>query len=1066
MVLPLILASNLSPHGLISRHYLRGRYFQDTTLPIPPLRTKNPVRKSSGIGTRVSKSPAAFSPQPLPATARDDISVSTTLSKDVPTEETAAQQAEAQDIDVRRSIDQASSPGPLETFVPTVEKPAEAPAAFRMTRSPGVDPRSAVPPSSEDIAAFPDTVEVHPPSDDTPRAPKTIHLPPKEEQERRLQEIEQAQENARGRERKEDGKLLATINGTAMDDLPSSPSSTAGPFSVNTPMPNQHSPDTSPEEDHPIDIVSLQTPISMRPTRLERSEKEEHEHAVTMQQEIAREDVRGASATTADAQLRLEEQQAVQQFRDGTALAASGIGKDQNDAILTDKASNFVKDVIAADQEERDIKAFQPTQHDNALVVSSHDAIKQIDDMPDAATGAGNNLQRDSTQNVPPTSQPSAIHTASTDIPMPDVLSSPLLGSNESTPLKRPPPTPVQTAPARSTTRLSSGAIRHKSVSEILGETPKSASPSLDKTPMVPHFTDQPLLSSPTTATPVTPGVLATISNNQIRTGDRRDKERSKLSAVVFAKSDHARSVSIRGEYSQLAGISKDARKDYYQTMFVSQAYSPPRAQHLSELLSSASKVLTTSNRYAEIHERVDNRTLKRVYQLQNANKWSLRQFERATEPARPITHLDCLLQEMKWMRTDFKEERKWKMTMARNMAHWCAEWVAADREQRRQLRVKIKTPPQSSETVMHAPLLAPGTNSERSGTRNASLEATGTVEENDGVEDVQHSLIQSTVAPAAVFSLGLADAIFTLPETELGNKLISGLPAFQKPFDAPLQKVSDSDSSASILPVSKYVCGRVVAMSTATPRKRSRYEYEPEDESIFPDSKSQELEDASSMSMATHDLSPEQNNVALFYPENKILRDRLHAGHAFRPPSEFPMPPTTFYENRASSQWLWDEDQKLRALVKDYTYNWSLISDALSTSTIYPASPERRTPWECFERWVQLEGLPPEMSKMQYFRTYQTRLEAAQRTVLAHQQAQQQMMAQQGTAASITAALRRRTTVPVRIERRRSSKYLSIMDAMRKLARKREALAHKQQEGKPYYLRCMTYCLTNAVTL
>ena len=925
-----------------------------------------------------------------------------------------------------------------------------------------VDPQNAIPPSLEDVAALPDTVNVQGPSNKTPKAPKTIHLPPKAEQEQHLREIEHAQENARRREKKEDGKLLATINGTTMDDMPSSPSSTAGPFSVNTPMPTQHSPDTSPEEDNPTDAISLHTPISMGPTKQEQNEKEEHDRIMKMQQEIARQEARGNVATTADAQLRLEEQQAVQQARDHGEHAISGARPGQSDAALTDNAVSLVDDVVAARQEDKDIigdddvtetRPLQEEHEDNSPVVTPQDDFSTRDDMARQVIPAPSTKLQDSVQKTPSTSRPSALETTLTDTRMPDV-SSPPVGSLEEAPSqKKPPPTPSQAAPERSTTRLSSGAIRHKSVSEILGETPKPASPSVDKTPIAPNFTDQPLASSPGTATPLTSSVLATLSNNQVRISDRKDKERSKLSAVVFAKPDNAASVSVRGEYSQLAGVSKDARKDYYQTMFVSQAYSPPRAQHLSELLGAANKVLTTSNRYAEVREHLDNRVLKRVYQLQNANKWSLRQLERATEPPHSMTHLDYLLQEMKWMRTDFKEERKWKTTTARNLAYWCAKWVAADKEQRVDLQVKVKAPPPDTEPLTHTPSLVPGAESKLTETHNASINGISAIESIGDIENVQQETsLQLGVTPDTVFSLGLEDSLFTLPKGESSSKLISELPSFQVMLDAPLQKVTADDSLPAILPVSKYVHGRVLAMSTASPKKRSRYEYQLEDEPILENSKHQKPEDDSSASIATQDLPPEQKDVALFFPENKGLRDRLHAGHAFRPPSEFQMPPTSFYENRASSQWLWDEDQKLRALVKDYTYNWSLISDSLSISTSYPASPERRTPWECFERWVQLEGLPAEMSKMQYFRTYQARLDAAQRTVTAHQQAQQQLMAQQGNAAGIQTPLRRRTTVPVRVERRRSGKYLSIIEAMRKLARKREALAHKQQEGKHFH--------------
>jgi chromatin modification-related protein VID21 len=89
-------------------------------------------------------------------------------------------------------------------------------------------------------------------------------------------------------------------------------------------------------------------------------------------------------------------------------------------------------------------------------------------------------------------------------------------------------------------------------------------------------------------------------------------------------------------------------------------------------------------------------------------------------------------------------------------------------------------------------------------------------------------------------------------------------------------------------------------------------------------------------------------------------------------------------------------------------------------------------------------------MGKTPYFRTYQTRLEQAQRTVVAQHQAQQQLLqsqAQQGQ--NVSGQARRRVTHPIRVERRRDNRHLAIIDGMRKLAKRREQQAHKQSEGK-----------------
>lgn len=86
-------------------------------------------------------------------------------------------------------------------------------------------------------------------------------------------------------------------------------------------------------------------------------------------------------------------------------------------------------------------------------------------------------------------------------------------------------------------------------------------------------------------------------------------------------------------------------------------------------------------------------------------------------------------------------------------------------------------------------------------------------------------------------------------------------------------------------------------------------------------------------------------------------------------------------------------------------------------------------------------------MQKTHYFRAYNSRLEAAQRSLLLQIQAQ----AAQPPPAVGTAPARqiRRSTTSVRVERRRNQKHLTLVDSMRKVAKKRETTAQKQQQAQ-----------------
>jgi chromatin modification-related protein VID21 len=82
-------------------------------------------------------------------------------------------------------------------------------------------------------------------------------------------------------------------------------------------------------------------------------------------------------------------------------------------------------------------------------------------------------------------------------------------------------------------------------------------------------------------------------------------------------------------------------------------------------------------------------------------------------------------------------------------------------------------------------------------------------------------------------------------------------------------------------------------------------------------------------------------------------------------------------------------------------------------------------------------------MQKTQYFKAYNSRIEAAQRVIMQ----QNQIAAQQASASGGTVTpVRRRPSTPMRVERRRNQKHLTMIDAMRKLAKKRETTIQKQQ--------------------
>lgn len=576
----------------------------------------------------------------------------------------------------------------------------------------------------------------------------------------------------------------------------------------------------------------------------------------------------------------------------------------------------------------------------------------------------------------------------------------------------------AQSPPERMTTRVSSGALRHKSVSEILGETPRSTPTSAEK------LADSHKENHP--SVPKSASSLASPDRGAFRLGlsELRDKERSKLSTVVFAKqqsSINSRASEHRAGHQSIDDDHAKEHRDYFLTYFAAQAYTPPRALPLQKLLQQANKILETTDHYVEIREKQDFHILHEIKGMQHNGKWSLRQPQRSVEPPRSAVQWDVLLGHMKWMRTDFREERKFKLASAKYIADSCAAWVASPPEERHSLQVQVRRPSM----------------------QDASKSASATPDlVHDEASEATEDILDPTQGepPAAIFSLPPDVFVFGLNASPVAEKILMELPCYE-----PSKAVQDSalgatdfdpdgDWKTDLVPVSKFAQGKLAADREDPPRKKSRLAYSALSTSPFIHAQE-----------TPSNLAPLEEDVALFNPEHKHIRDRIHAGHAFKPPSDHQMPTKDFFECRMSSQWTAAEEDELRRLVREYSYNWSLISNCMSFPSAYTSGAERRTPWECFEQWIQLEGLPVEMQKVPYFRTYSQRLQQGQRAYEARQLALVQQ--QGGNPAQL--APRRRSNQPCLVEKRKNNRPIHLMDAMRKSAKKRELNSHKQQQGK-----------------
>lgn len=105
-------------------------------------------------------------------------------------------------------------------------------------------------------------------------------------------------------------------------------------------------------------------------------------------------------------------------------------------------------------------------------------------------------------------------------------------------------------------------------------------------------------------------------------------------------------------------------------------------------------KILSTADWHTVISEMQSQRAMERIEQLKAEKTWSLRQFRKQRPPATHKAHWDYLLEEMTWMATDFKQERRWKVATAYEVVRAVKAYHKAKTEEERSaLQISAKPP-------------------------------------------------------------------------------------------------------------------------------------------------------------------------------------------------------------------------------------------------------------------------------------------------------------------------------------------------------------------------------------
>lgn len=400
------------------------------------------------------------------------------------------------------------------------------------------------------------------------------------------------------------------------------------------------------------------------------------------------------------------------------------------------------------------------------------------------------------------------------------------------------------------------------------------------------------------------------------------------------------------------------------ETKSLAELYYTTQTLPLSKLIPSAHKTLTTDSYHLALLEGKLAVAHARIEELKRAGKWGPRQPKRFQDPVRRKTHWDHVLDEMEWMSTDFREERKFKQAMACEMAFAVLEYHKYGKE-----ACCIKTKP-----IKFLP---------------EQKEETGEKEEEESEEskmDVDTSVPPPSINPVEVSNVTAADSVTvadydtflsqpklskeetttddepeepTTDGEDVAGEVAKNPAAPKLPESSPFKLYASVDKLDPLskalfdnLPVSAPPASAVNALQVPYSDPLDNSKLAPITHLLAGPPESDDewwsvcLED----SPANEDTPPLRSNTRSTLFNSETMRRHVVI--------KAPQPPQTKYlDFRTPTMWLLADDSQLLRLVKEYSYNWDIVSAHMLPQKTYgfTANIERRTSWQCFERWFQL---------------------------------------------------------------------------------------------------------------